>query len=102
MIVLLLLYCLFADNISIDERLRTMPVLNDNLMGEGIEYVTLDECRLIADESLVAEQTNYNVENITGVSDVQHSMHNTPGVKVLVQPLFVQEGKMNFSDIFIN
>ena len=77
-----------------------MPVLNDNLMGDGIEYVTLDECRLIADESLVAEQTNYNVENITCVTDVQHSMQNTPGVKVLVQPLFVQQGKLNFCDIF--
>ena len=70
-------------------------------MGEGIEYVTLDECRLIADESLVAEQTNYNVDNITCVSDVQHSMQNTPGVKVLVQPLFVQQGKLNFCYIFI-
>ena len=96
-----MLHSSFTDSNSIDERLRIMPVLNDNLMGEGIEYVTLDECRLIADESLVAEQTNYNVENITGVSDVQHSMHNTPGVKVLVQPLFLQQGKLIFGGILV-
>ena len=70
-----------------------MPVLNDELIGEGIEYVTLEECRLIADENLVPEQVNYNVDGITGVSDVRHSMPNTSGVKVLVQPLFVQPGK---------
>ena len=75
-----------------------MPVLNDDLMGTGIEYVTLEECRLIADESLVPDQTNYSVENITGLTDVQHSMPNTTGVKVLVQPLFVQQGRF----IFIN
>ena len=73
-----------------------MPVLNDNLIGDGIEYVTLEECRLIADENLVPEQTNYNVEGITDVSDIRHSMSNTSGVKVLVQPLFVQPGNNFF------
>ena len=71
-----------------------MPVLNDNLIGDGIEYVTLEECRLIADENLVTEQTNYNVGGITDISDIRHSMPNTSGVKVLVQPLFVQPGKI--------
>ena len=79
-----------------------MPVLNDELIGEGIEYVTLEECRLIADENLVPEQVNYNVDGITGVSDVRHSMPNTSGVKVLVQPLFVQPGKCKRAPKTIN
>ena len=79
-----------------------MPVLNDELIGEGIEYVTLEECRLIADENLVPEQVNYNVDGITGVSDVRHSIPNTSGVKVLVQPLFVQPGKSKRAKQTIN
>ena len=67
-----------------------MPAMDDNVGGEGIEYVTLEECRLIADENLVPEGAPFSIDGIT--DHLRTTTTNTNGVKVLVQPLFSQPG----------
>ena len=74
----------------IDDRINIMPAMDDNIGGEGIEYVTLEECRLIADENLVPEGAPFSIDGIT--DHLRTTNTNTNGVKVLVQPLFSQPG----------
>ena len=74
----------------IDDRINIMPAMDDNVGGEGIEYVTLEECRLIADENLVPEGAPFSIDGIT--DHLRTTTTNTNGVKVLVQPLFSQPG----------
>ena len=74
----------------IDDRINIMPAMDDNIGGEGIEYVTLEECRLIADENLVPEGAPFSIDGIT--DHLRTTNTNANGVKVLVQPLFSQPG----------
>ena len=65
-----------------------MPSLDDDeIVGGDVEYVTLEDCRLIAGE-------DFNVDGMTDVSHLRDTaLHNSSsGVKVLVQPLFAQTG----------
>ena len=52
--------------------------------------MTLEECRLIADENLVPEGAPFSIDGIT--DHMRTTNTNTNAVKVLVQPLFSQQG----------
>ena len=71
-----------------------MPTLHNDIMADGIEYVTLEECRLIADDGLVSGGTHYNVDGMTDISHLRNTLPNTADIKVLVQPLYAQSGKL--------
>jgi len=78
------------NEVMIGERLNIMPSLQDDIVGGGVEYVTLEDCRLIAGEDLIPEDAHFNVDGMTDVRHLRGTLPNTSGVKVLVQPLFGQ------------
>lgn len=86
---------------TIDERLNIMPTLHNDIMADGIEYVTLEECRLIADDGLVSGGTHYNVDGMTDISHLRNTLPNTADIKVLVQPLYAQSDSAEINEFTI-
>ena len=73
-----------------------MPTLNNELEEDDIEYVTLEECRMLPVDNLVSEGTHFNVNGMTHVSQLRNTIQNTPGANVLVHPLFSQTCKCHY------
>ena len=65
----------------------------DDIDGDDIEYVTLEECCLLADDNRIPDGRNLLPNEITTYNNVQNpTTHNGECQRVVVQPLFAQTG----------